>query len=158
MTAICHPDKVSTIQLLNIDDIEVSSEKWISLIINFTGSASELPGIVHYLADALSSDGISILHISTFDSEVFLVQEHDIDRACNILKTIGNLQLYVDALNTNSSSATSLSAKSIASSGSTAPAIKEGFKLKVLPNNLLLTKLNNEVFTVNQCSDILVNV
>ena len=85
LTVICHPDKVSTIQLLNIDDIEISPQKWISLIINFTGSASELPGIVHYLADALSSEGVSILHISTFDSEVFLVQEHDIDRLVSIV-------------------------------------------------------------------------
>ena len=38
------------------------------------GSAEEFPGAVHHLAESLSAEGMSILHISTFESEVFLVQ------------------------------------------------------------------------------------
>jgi hypothetical protein len=65
---------------LNIENLKVSSQKWISLIINVIGSAGEIPGAVFYLSNALSKEGLSILHISTFDSEVFLVQEQDVDR------------------------------------------------------------------------------
>ena len=41
---------------------------------------------MHYLADSLSKEGLSILHISTFESEVFLVQEQDIEKACSVFR------------------------------------------------------------------------
>ena len=77
---VCDPEKIVILQSLGIENIKISPLRWISLIINANSSASELPGVVFYLSNALSSEGISILHISTFDSEVFLVQEFDIDR------------------------------------------------------------------------------
>jgi len=55
------------------------------LIINVS-SAAEFPGAVNYLANLLSKEGISVLHISTFESEVFLVQEKDIEKACDVMK------------------------------------------------------------------------
>ena len=55
-------------------------------MINVVGAAM-FPGAVHYLADSLSSAGLSILHISTFEYEVFLVQEQDIERACSVFRT-----------------------------------------------------------------------
>ena len=42
--------------------------------------------MVHYLADSLSRAGLSILHISTFEYEVFLVQEQDIEKACAVFR------------------------------------------------------------------------
>ena len=41
---------------------------------------------MHYLADSLSKEGLSILHISTFESEVFLVQEQDCEKACAVFR------------------------------------------------------------------------
>lgn len=55
-------------------------------MIKVVGSTEEFPGAVHYLADSLSKEGLSILHISTFESEVFLVQEQDIEKACVVFR------------------------------------------------------------------------
>jgi pectin methylesterase-like acyl-CoA thioesterase len=64
----------------------VSPQKWRAFVIVLSISAIEFPGAVHYLADSLSQEGLSILHISTFESEVFLVQEQDIEKACNVFR------------------------------------------------------------------------
>jgi hypothetical protein len=72
--------------LLKPNEFTLSSFYWKAFIISFKGSGIEVPGLVYYLANALSNDGLSILHISTFDSEVFLIQENDLEKACKILK------------------------------------------------------------------------
>jgi hypothetical protein len=64
----------------------MSPQLWNALVINVKGAAYEFPGAVYYLANILSEAGFSIFHISTFESEIFLVQEKDIDRASIILK------------------------------------------------------------------------
>lgn len=64
----------------------VSPQRWRAFVIKVVGAAVELPGAVHYLADSLSKEGLSILHISTFESEVFLVQEQDIEKACSVFR------------------------------------------------------------------------
>ena len=66
--------------------MRISPQKWRAFVINVFGSATEFPGVVHYLADSLSRAGLSILHISTFEYEVFLVQEQDIDKACAVFR------------------------------------------------------------------------
>lgn len=69
--------------------ISISPQKWRAFVINVVGSAAEFPGAVHYLADSLSNAGLSILHISTFEYEVFLVQEQDISKACEVFRVRG---------------------------------------------------------------------
>jgi hypothetical protein len=64
----------------------VSPQKWRAFVIKVVGSAVEFPCAVHYLADSLSKEGLSILHISTFESEVFLVQEQDCEKACIVFR------------------------------------------------------------------------
>jgi hypothetical protein len=76
--------------LIAPDQFTVSPQLWRALAINVTGPAYELPGAVYYLADILSGAGFSIFHISTYESEVFLIQEQDIDRACKILQDSGS--------------------------------------------------------------------
>lgn len=91
LSIVSSPTCVPALQsLLNPDCLTLSPQKWKALIINVTGSAYEFPGAVYYLADILSSSGFSILHISTYESEVFLVQEQDIARACKVLKEAEN--------------------------------------------------------------------
>lgn len=80
MSLVCDPSWIDVLNSLDITNIKISPQLWIPLIINLIGSAGELPGVVFYLANSLSKEGLSILHISTFDSEVFLVQEQDIDK------------------------------------------------------------------------------
>ena len=104
----------------------------------------------------------------------------DVYRACDILKTIGNLKDYSDIIDRNqrllNDPSTSYSSSNIqptspsnTSSSSTGGVtgtgigtvplcIKEGFKLQVLPSPVMLTKLNVEYFTMEQCAPILVSV
>lgn len=72
--------------LLKPECFTLSPQLWKALVINVTGSAGEFPGAVYYLADILSTQGFSIFHISTYESEIFLVQEKDIDQVSNVLK------------------------------------------------------------------------
>ena len=64
----------------------LTPQLWKALVVNVKGAAYELPGAVYYLANILSEAQFSIFHISTFESEIFLVQEKDIERASIILK------------------------------------------------------------------------
>lgn len=86
LSIICPAKLMSTFKfLLNPTQYTVSSSYWRAFIINLAGSY-EFPGMVFCLADSLSKEGLSILHISTFEAEVVLVQEHDLERACTILR------------------------------------------------------------------------
>lgn len=87
LTVISEAKKISTVKyLLRPEEFTLSPFYWKAFIISMRGSAVEIPGAVYSLANALSNEGLSILHISTFDSEVFLIQEPDLEKACRILK------------------------------------------------------------------------
>jgi len=86
LSIVCHPSDLVLLESLQIKGLNVSPSRWRALEINIVGSATEFPGAVYFLADTLSKRNISILHISTFESEIFLVQEQDIDTACELLR------------------------------------------------------------------------
>eukprot|EP01036_Dinobryon_divergens_P018046 gene18046-24563_t len=86
LSLVCSPEELSMLQSLNLFDLKVSSQRWKALVIQIIGSVTQFPGAVHHLANSLSSRGLSILHISTFEREIFLVQEHDMEIACDVLQ------------------------------------------------------------------------
>jgi hypothetical protein len=86
LSLICNASSTSALESINPSGLNVSPQKWRAFVIVLSISAIEFPGAVHYLADSLSQEGLSILHISTFESEVFLVQEQDIEKACNVFR------------------------------------------------------------------------
>lgn len=91
LSVICDINAVSVLKfLLRPEDFTLSPSSWRAIAIDLTGSAYEVPGAVYYLANSLSREGLSILHISTFESEVFLVQEPDLHKVCAILKEFQN--------------------------------------------------------------------
>jgi hypothetical protein len=173
LSVICNPSELALLESLNIQDITVSPKRWRALVINVIGSAAEFPGAVYYLASALSEKNISILHISTFESEIFLVQEQDLELACSLLRSRAES-------NTDLNSFLRRNARSLGASGNTdeinhnMPAIKshhellpsdivlkerrfkEGFELCVLPCSVMLARLSED-FKLHQCGDILVN-
>lgn len=150
-------------------------------MINVVGSAVEFPGAVHYLADSLSQEGLSILHISTFESEVFLVQEQDIEKACTVFRKsespieIASLIQEAQRKRTLSGNGTSSLLHSAETpylentdNGGDAfyvgdadismvPPFKDGFELCVLPGHVMLCKLNDD-FPLMECSAILVRM
>lgn len=93
LSVILDKIKVSALQYLIAPEYYTRSPfNWKAFLINMRGSAIEVPGAVYCLANALSSEGLSILHISTFEFEVFLIQEPDLERAIKILKEFENPQ------------------------------------------------------------------
>jgi hypothetical protein len=89
LSLVCDPSAIKIIELLlNKDEFKYSPQMWRAFIIDVSGSAYELPGAVCYLASVLSKEGLSILHIATFESEVFLIQENDVQKAQRLLKEL----------------------------------------------------------------------
>lgn len=97
LSLICEPQSVAQLKfLMRNDEFTVSPQLWQAFVVNIRGTAYELPGAIYYLANTLSQEGISILHISTYESEVFLVQESNIERACTLLKESENPKLIAE--------------------------------------------------------------
>lgn len=87
LSLVCDPQALSLLKfLIKPEEFTLSDKLWRAFVIETTGSADEVPGAVYCLAQALSSQGLSILHISTFEAEVFLIQEQDLEQTCRILR------------------------------------------------------------------------
>ena len=144
LSIVCSPLSLSVLEnlLQNNPNMIVSKQRWKAFIITVIGW--ELPGAVYYLADTLSREGMSILHISTFDSEVFLVQEQDVDRACAVLRKTENFKEMERELRMSKQ-------EQRHSNNGDSKVFKEGFELKVLPGNFFLTKLADGA-SLSSCS------
>lgn len=86
-------------------------------------------------------------------------------RACDVLRSIGNLKVFSESVDKQkrhgSTDIDSLPFNVDTRSGHSSKAplcIKDGFSLKVLPNHLLLTKLNTDSFSMQNCAPILVSI
>lgn len=86
LSVICSTVAAASLESISGRQLLISPHLWRAFVINVAESATEFPGAVHYLADSLSNAGLSILHISTFEYEVFLVQEQDIEKACTVFR------------------------------------------------------------------------
>jgi ACT domain len=182
---VCSVSALAALEAINSSGLQFNTQHWRAFIINVVGSAAEFPGAVHYLADSLSQEGLSILHISTFESEVFLVQEQDLERACAIFRRTENpnelagLMEHGQRQRTGSAPSSSAlsnlpplvraqsgeqgtsSDKDIDNDAITELSVsqhqfKDGFILRVIPSQVMLARLNDD-FTLRQCSDILVS-
>jgi len=99
MSLVCDPCNVSTLKyLIRPEEFTISPMLWRALIINVTGTAFDLPGAVYFLANTLSQEGLSIFHISTFESEVFLIQDADVEKATAVLKEMESKHSIADML------------------------------------------------------------
>lgn len=114
MSLICCVSSAATLEMICSKNITISPQKWRAFVINVVGSAAEFPGAVHFLADSLSNAGLSILHISTFEYEVFLVQEQDISKACDVFRVKGTPMKFASVVRETQRKRT-LSANSLAS-------------------------------------------
>jgi len=143
------------------------------------GTASEFPGTVYFLASRLSSRGLSIFHISTFESEVFLIQDTDVLKATNILRSIDIDDILGETGDRLISDADQQPPVSLPTKTDLEVEVSEAedqvnldlswiapkedrkdledsFHLTVLPHAVVLAKLNNE-FDLSACSTLLVS-
>jgi len=143
LSIVCSPLALTVLEnLLQHNPAMIASkQRWKAFIITLVGS--EFPGAVYYLADSLSKEGMSILHISTFESEVFLVQEQDVDRACSVLRRMEDPKRLEQMRN--------LADNQQARNESP---YREGFELNVLPGNFYLTKLDDTA-QLSSCASVL---
>ena len=156
LSLVCSASSVSALEALNAAGLQFNPQKWRAFVINVYGgwtggsggSAEEFPGAVHYLADSLSSEGMSILHISTFESEVFLVQEQDIEKACTVLRRAERPKELAGLLEQRQ--------QQRQESEIDRP-VKEGLMLCVVPGQVMLARLSNE-YTLSQLSDVLIKL
>lgn len=150
--------------------MKVSPKRWTALVINIIGSAAAFPGAVYCLANSLSQGGISILHISTFNSEVFLVQEQDSDKACMLIRKMENPKELSDLMERaqqqqqsrrhHSSEPTPFNPAALLDESITVPPtppFKEGFELCVLPRPVMVARFTSEEAWVS-CSNILIDL
>jgi hypothetical protein len=160
LSVVCNPVSMIALQTLcPIIKDDKSNIKWYYFIINVI--SSDFPGAVNYLSDSLSKEGISILHISTFESEVFLVQENDIERACEVFRIVTNINvfseikkqeqvkqnLYLNSKvsdisftdNYNNRDSTGSNGNSSSSLPPVPPKFVSGLELKVIPHPLILS-------------------
>jgi len=180
LSLCCNPSHLVVLEsLLQKSDFTVSPQLWRPLIINVTGTASEFPGTVYFLASRLSSEGLSIFHISTFESEVFLIQDTDVVKATNILQSIniddilgesGDRHVFDADQRSPVSSSTKTFPEEVVSEAEDqvnldlswiAPKenrkdLEDTFHLVVLPHAVVLAKLNND-FDLSTCSTLLVS-
>lgn len=161
LSVVCSPISMNALQNLCpiITDDDHIFIIWNYFIINVI--SSDFPGAVNYLSDSLSKQGISILHISTFEAEVFLVQENDIERACEVFKKVTNINAFSEIKKQEQQKQNSYLNSKVADLNITEtlppvpPKFVSGFELKVIPNPLMLARFTSEE-SLSECSDILV--
>ena len=154
LSVICRPQNLHGLSSLDLAGLQISDELWRALIIHVVGSASQFPAAVYHLANSLSSNGISILHISTFEHEIFLVREKDVESAYTVLH-------LAPAPNMASIHDEDTKPLIIPDTNLIPPHItidespSNGFKLCILPGYVMLARLSDDSF-FDQCREVLV--
>ena len=154
MSLVCSASSIPALEAINAAGLQFNTQKWRAFVINVFGgwtggsggSAAEFPGAVHYLSDSLSLEGMSILHISTFESEVFLVQEQDVEKACDVLRQAERPKELAGLLEQ----------RSHRDGESAVKPVKDGLTLRVVPGQVMLARLSED-FSLGQLSDVLVS-
>jgi len=138
---------------------QLPEQRWRAFLIHIIGSATQFPNVVFHLANNLSRNGISILHISTFENEIFLVQESDVDRATLVLEETSVPEYGVEPnftqINYNNDNSTASTSGLQEDESTSQMSDSNKFKLCVLPGYVNLCKLSN-ISRFSECSDILV--
>ncbi len=63
--------------------------KWFKLIEIQTASPFMVPGFIATITSAIASKGLTVLVVSTYSKDYFLVHEERLDVACDALRSIG---------------------------------------------------------------------
>ncbi|KAL7993550.1 putative CASTOR, ACT domain-containing protein [Plasmopara halstedii] len=69
-----------------MDVITVAPQSWRAIQIHLGPMVAEFPGVVRFLSKLLADDHISILNMSTYDTDVIFVQEHHLKTAISCLQ------------------------------------------------------------------------
>ncbi|KAL4160967.1 hypothetical protein PRNP1_001524 [Phytophthora ramorum] len=86
-TLFMDPSGVEMFQRAGMDDlITIAPQSWRAIQIHLGPMVAEFPGVVSFLSKQLADDHISILNMSTYDTDVIFVQEHHLEAAISCLQ------------------------------------------------------------------------
>ncbi|KAE8887404.1 hypothetical protein PF005_g3450 [Phytophthora fragariae] len=87
-TLFVDPAGVEMFKRAGMEDlITVAPQSWRAIQIHLGPMVAEFPGVVSFLSKLLADDHISILNMSTYDTDVIFVQEQDLEAAISCLQS-----------------------------------------------------------------------
>ncbi|KAG9412468.1 GATS protein-like 3 [Aphanomyces cochlioides] len=87
ITLFLDPNGISMFEAANMQDkIVIAPQKWRAIQIHLGPMVAEFPGVVRFLSKLLAEDNISILNMSTYDTDIIYVQECNLESAVDCLQ------------------------------------------------------------------------
>ncbi|EEY56708.1 uncharacterized protein PITG_20999 [Phytophthora infestans T30-4] len=135
--------------------ITVAPQSWRAIQIHLGPMVAEFPGVVSFLSKLLADDHISILNMSTYDTDVIFVQELHLEAAISCLQSklsrgLHGLKEAKDAENALSDrKPTSSDAAESCEEAASASRVGDGQYLRVYPDSLVLVRLQKDALRVS---------
>ncbi|KAG7395935.1 GATS protein-like 3 [Phytophthora boehmeriae] len=151
-TLFMDPSGVDMFQRAGMADlITVAPQSWRAIQIHLGPMVAEFPGVVSFLSKLLADDHISILNMSTYDTDVIFVQEQHLEAAISCLQLklsrgLHGLKEAKDAENAVSDREPSSPTDAAEEAGvSVSPSnVGDGQYLTVYPESLVLVRLQKD--------------
>ncbi|CAH0517436.1 unnamed protein product [Peronospora belbahrii] len=150
-TVFMDPSGIEMFKLAGMGDvITVAPLLWRAIQIHLGPMVAEFPGVVSFLSKLLADDRISILNMSTYDTDVIFVQEGDLEAAISCLQSMLSRGLH--GLKEAKDAESALSNRRQTSPTDTAegsndavpPRVGDGQYLTVYPESLVLVRLQKD--------------
>ncbi|TMW59494.1 hypothetical protein Poli38472_004563 [Pythium oligandrum] len=88
MTLFMDPNGVQMFNSANMEEmINVAPNVWRAIQIHLGPMVAEFPGVISFLSKLLAAENISILNMSTYDTDIIYVQEPDVEAAISCLQS-----------------------------------------------------------------------
>lgn len=134
------------------DMITVAPQSWRAIQIHLGPMVAEFPGVVSFLSKLLADDHISILNMSTYDTDVIFVQEHHLKTAisCLQLKLSRGVHGLKEAKEAENARVPPIIASEVSKSGEetgasvSAHRVGDGQYLTVYPESFVLVRLKKD--------------
>ncbi|KAG7391074.1 GATS protein-like 3 [Phytophthora pseudosyringae] len=149
-TLFMDPSGVDMFKHAGMEDlITVAPQSWRAIQIHLGPMVAEFPGVVSFLSKLLADDHISILNMSTYDTDVIFVQEQHLEAAisCLQLKLSRGLHgLKEEAENALSDRELTSPTEGAEEAGAlvSASRVGDGQYLTVYPESLVLVRLQKD--------------
>ncbi|KAF1775986.1 GATS-like ACT domain [Phytophthora cactorum] len=153
-TLFMDPSGVDMFKRAGMEDlITVAPQSWRAIQIHLGPMVAEFPGVVSFLSKLLADDHISILNMSTYDTDVIFVQELHLEAAISCLQSKLTLSCKLsqakeaeNALSDREPTSPSDAVESSEEAGTlvSASRVGDGQYLTVYPDSLVLVRLQKD--------------
>ncbi|EQC41848.1 hypothetical protein, variant [Saprolegnia diclina VS20] len=88
ITLFVDPNGVKVFEFAKVlEDIHLAPQQWRAIQIHLGPMVAEFPGVIRFLSQLLAEDNISILNMSTYDTDIIYVQECNLEKAIHCLQS-----------------------------------------------------------------------